>query len=93
MTIEQSASLAKVHLQDMLAGLAERHPVGTTIDARINSRQKEPSRARVVGHSIEISVDGTPLPMLIISANTKTPAARQATVQRTVRLADITVPF
>lgn len=93
MTIERSADLAKGWLQNMLGELADRLPVGTTVEARISSRQKSPSQARVVGHTIELGADCTPVPMLIITANTSTPGARQATVRRTVRLADITECF
>lgn len=90
MTIEGSAALAKGWLQSMLGQIADRHPIGTQVAARISTRQKSPSLARVVGHAIEIGDDCTPIPMLIVTANTSTPGARQATVRRTVRLADIT---
>lgn len=93
MTIEGSAALAKGWLQSMLGQIADRHPIGTQVAARISPRQKSPSKARVVGHAIEIGTDCTPVPMLIVTANTSTPGARQVTVRRTVRLADITVPF
>ena len=93
MTIEGSAALAKGWLQSMLGQIADRLPVGTQVEVRINTRQKNMSQARIVGHTIEIDADCTPVPMLIVTANTSTPGARQATVRRTVRLADITVPF
>ena len=90
MTIEGSAALAKGWLLSMLVQIEERYPVGTQVEAHISGRQKSPSQARVVGHAIEIGADCTPVPMLIVTANTSTPGARQATVRRTVRLADIT---
>lgn len=90
MTIEGSAALAKGWLQSMLGQIAERHPIGTKVEVRISTRQNNPSKARVVGHTIGLSADCTPVPMLIVTANTSTPGARQATVRRTVRLADIT---
>ena len=90
MTIEGSAALAKGWLQSMLGQIADRHPIGTQVEVRINTRQKNMSQARIVGHTIEIDADCTPVPMLIVTANTSTPGARQATVRRTVRLADIT---
>ena len=90
MTIEGSATLAKGWLQSMLDQLAERHPIGSQVEVRISTRQKSPSKARVVGHTIELDGECTPVPMLIVTANTSTPGARQATVRRTVRLADIT---
>lgn len=93
MTIEGSAALAKGWLQSMLGQIADRHPVGTQVEVRISTRQKNMSQARVVGHTIELDGECTPVPMLIVTANTSTPGARQATVRRTVRLADITVPF
>ena len=93
MTIEGSAALAKGWLQSMLDEIGNRHPIGTHVEVRISTRQKRPSKARVVGHAIEIGDDCTPVPMLIITANTSTPGARQATVRRTVRLADITELF
>ena len=93
MTIEGSAALAKGWLLSMLIQIEESYPIGTQVAARISTRQKSPSKARVVGHAIEIGDDCTPVPMLIVTANTSTPGARQATVRRTVRLADITVPF
>lgn len=90
MTIEGSAALAKGWLQSMLGQIADRHPIGTQVAVRISPRQKSPSLARVVGHSVEIGDDYTPVPMLIVTANTSTPGALKATVRRTVRLADIT---
>lgn len=90
MTIEGSAALAKGWLLSMLIQIEERHPIGTQVATRISTRQKSPSKARIVGHAIEIGDDCTPVPMLIVTANTSTPGARQATVRRTVRLADIT---
>lgn len=90
MTIEGSAALAKGWLQSMLGQIAERHPIGTQVEVRISTRQNNPSKARVVGHTIGLSADCTPVPVLIVAANTSTPGARQATVRRTVRLADIT---
>lgn len=90
MTIEGSAALAKGWLQSMLGQIADRHPIGTQVAARISTRQKNMSQARVVGHTIELDGECTPVPMLIVTANTSTPGARQATVRRTVRLADIT---
>ena len=90
MTIEGSAALAKGWLQSMLGQLAERHPIGTQVEVRISTRQNNPSKARVVGHAINIGADCTPVPMLIVTANTTTPGAMKATVRRTVRLADIT---
>ena len=93
MTIEGSAALAKGWLLSMLIQIEESYPIGTQVAARISTRQKSPSQARVVGQAIEIGDDCTPVPMLIVTANTSTPGARQASVRRTVRLADITVPF
>lgn len=93
MTIDGSAALAKGWLQSMLGQIADRHPIGTQVQVRISTRQKTPSQARVVGHTIELDGECTPVPMLIVTANTSTPGARQATVRRTVRLADISVPF
>ena len=93
MTIEGSAALAKGWLQSMLGQIADRHPIGTQVGVRISTRQKNISQARIVGHTIEIDADCTPVPMLIVTANTSTPGARKATVRRTVRLADITELF
>lgn len=90
MTIEGSAALAKGWLLSMLIQIEESYPIGTQVAARISPRQKSPSKARVVGHAIEIGDDCTPVPMLIVTANTSTPGALKATVRRTVRLADIT---
>lgn len=86
MTIEGSAALAKGWLLSMLIQIEESYPIGTQVAARISPRQKSPRLARVVGHTIEIGDDYTPVPMLIVTANTSTPGALKATV----RLADIT---